>query len=178
MVDRNDIEVARINLILGRLKADIVRPFLQEVGARLVNGFKLGFRKSTAPDGTPWAPVARKGGKGKDGKPLVDTGRLRRSITHEVTGKQLEVGTNVIYGPTHQFGDKSPVTIPTHTRLINKVFGKKLKFGVHATIPAHQRNRDITARPFLGIEAKQRRQITRAYNDFMKTITGGEATGS
>lgn len=172
MVDRNDIEVARINLILSRLKADIVRPFLNEVGARLVNSFKLGFRKSIAPDGTPWAPVAR------GGQPLRVQRILNNSITHKAPGKQLEVGTDVIYGPTHQFGDKSPVTIREHTRIINKAFGKDLKKPVSARVRSHQRIRNIKARPFLGIEAKQRRQITRAYNDFMKTITGGEATGS
>lgn len=39
------------------------------------------------------------------GKILLDTGRLRKSITSQVTsGQQVEIGTNVKYAGPHQFG--------------------------------------------------------------------------
>jgi phage virion morphogenesis protein len=46
-----------------------------------------------------WAPL-----KHRSGKPLIDTGRLRNSITARSDSDSAEVGTNVIYAATHQFG--------------------------------------------------------------------------
>lgn len=37
-------------------------------------------------------------------KPLIDTGRLRRSITTRVKPMAIEYGTNVVYAATQQFG--------------------------------------------------------------------------
>jgi HK97 gp10 family phage protein len=34
----------------------------------------------------------------------VDTGRLRNSITHEVDGKEVFIGTNVEYAPPIEYG--------------------------------------------------------------------------
>jgi HK97 gp10 family phage protein len=34
----------------------------------------------------------------------VDTGRLRNSITHEVDGKEVYIGTNVEYAPHVEYG--------------------------------------------------------------------------
>lgn len=34
----------------------------------------------------------------------VDTGRLRNSITHEVDGKEVYIGTNVEYAPPVEYG--------------------------------------------------------------------------
>lgn len=59
-------------------------------------------------------------------KPLVDTARLRNSVSVRGEKDSLVFGTNVIYGGTHQFGRED-----------NKVFGK---------YPA-----PIPARPFLPI---------------------------
>jgi len=44
----------------------------------------------------------RKGSKGA--KTLTDTRRLRNSITREVSDRDVEVGTNIIYANTHQHG--------------------------------------------------------------------------
>lgn len=44
------------------------------------------------------------------GKPLNDTGHLKRSVTSQaskrVTKKQLTYGTNLIYAPLHNFGGR------------------------------------------------------------------------
>jgi len=39
-------------------------------------------------------------------KILMDSGRLANSIGFAVKGNQVEIGTNLIYAATHQFGDK------------------------------------------------------------------------
>ncbi len=36
---------------------------------------------------------------------LVDRGHLRDTLRYQATAKQMELGTNRIYGATHQFGD-------------------------------------------------------------------------
>ncbi|AKF08886.1 phage virion morphogenesis protein [Sandaracinus amylolyticus] len=67
------------------------------------------FDQSRSPSGAPFAPLApatkarrRKGSS----KPLVDTGRLRNSVSASAAGNLLSVGTNVVYGATHQYGSK------------------------------------------------------------------------
>ena len=60
----------------------------------------LTFRTSKSPWGTPWKPLKRRAGK-----PLLHTGRLRQSINRRINSDAtIDVGTNVIYGWTHQFG--------------------------------------------------------------------------
>jgi len=55
-----------------------------------------------APDGTPWPDNNR------DNNILLDTGALRGSIKFELDSDfEVEIGTDIIYGATHQFGDPS-----------------------------------------------------------------------
>ncbi len=60
----------------------------------------------TAPDGTPWPAwsngyaASRHGGHSL----LQNEGDLVDSLTHLVTGDGVEIGTNLVYGATHQFG--------------------------------------------------------------------------
>lgn len=43
--------------------------------------------------------------KGSDAsKPLQDSGKLRLSIKHELVNEGVEVGSNLVYAPIHQFG--------------------------------------------------------------------------
>jgi len=37
-------------------------------------------------------------------KILMDSGRLANSITFDADNKQVEIGTNLVYAATHQFG--------------------------------------------------------------------------
>lgn len=38
---------------------------------------------------------------------LIRTGDLRKSVTASVRGNKLAIGTSIVYGATHQFGDPS-----------------------------------------------------------------------
>lgn len=76
-------------------KADL----LDDVGAALAENVRMTFVMGASPYGVPWAPLRH-----RKGQPLRDTGRLMNSITHRVVGNTVEVGTNVEYAPTHQFG--------------------------------------------------------------------------
>lgn len=62
------------------------------------------FDQSRDPYGTPWKPL-----KVRQGKPLIDTGQMRQSVSTEATdnGFRLRIGTT--YAPVHQFGtDRIP----------------------------------------------------------------------
>ena len=71
-----------------------ITPVLDELGEDEVTRVMLRFENSEAPDGL----------KVRDGKPLMDTGRLYQSVVAHVANDSLQVGTNVSYAPYHQFG--------------------------------------------------------------------------
>lgn len=104
------------------------REALNEIGMISTESTRMRFDDSRAPDGTKWKRLSREtllrraGGRKKAytkrgrlkkravrvmrrAKPLLDTGRLRNSITYQVIGdKKVAIGTNVEYAATHQFG--------------------------------------------------------------------------
>ena len=71
---------------------------------------------------------------------MLDTGRLRNSITYRVAGEVLYVGTNVEYAGIHQFGARA----------------------------GRRRNVVIPARPFLGISRDDREKIEHIIQDFIR----------
>jgi phage virion morphogenesis protein len=75
---------------------------MREAGQLLKTSTQLRFRSQRAPDGTAWeksaAAIARRG------QTLRHTSRLRNSITWQLTGTGVAVGTNVVYAAIHQFG--------------------------------------------------------------------------
>jgi phage virion morphogenesis protein len=102
--DRQVIE--RLDELIGRL--DDPTPALRDIGEALLNSHHRRFEEQVAPDGTPWAPLSpayqAKKKKNAD-KILVLDGYLSGLLTYQVSSDGLELGTNRIYGATHQFGD-------------------------------------------------------------------------
>lgn len=103
------VDDAEVRAALERMTAAArnPRPALRAIGQVLVSGTDLSFRAQEDPWGAPWAPLsettlARR--RGTSAHILRDTGRLANSISARVTGTAVEVGTNVIYAATHQFG--------------------------------------------------------------------------
>ncbi|MFP4137479.1 MAG: phage virion morphogenesis protein [Halomonas sp.] len=86
---------------LSQLKAKAAdrRAVHREIGRRMQTRIKMCFRTSTSPYGEHWpSPVLRQGA------PLRDTGRLMGSIDYLADAEQVQIGTNVRYAPTHQYG--------------------------------------------------------------------------
>lgn len=138
---------------LFRAGADLTRP-LKDVGSHLVSETTERFRQSKGPDGVAWAAV------GRGGKPLVDRGHLRDSITYAVTPSEVQVGSNLIYAAIHQFGG----TI--HAR--NKPY---LAFSVgRGSDAAHVRVKsvEIPARPFLGLSTDDELEIGEIFMDYLE----------
>jgi len=80
-------------------KAKHPKSVMAGIGDDLAAEIRLGFAAGEDPYGEAWAhPVFR------SGQPLRDTGRLMNSITYHADDDSVEVGTNVCYAATHQFG--------------------------------------------------------------------------
>ncbi len=77
-------------------------PFFENAGASLVASSLDRFEKGVSPDDTAWTPSHRAAAHG--GKTLVDTGRLRSSVTYLAAPDRVTVGTNVVYAAIQQFG--------------------------------------------------------------------------
>jgi len=104
---RADVGPAQRALAALRAKAADLAPAFREIGSGIVEEARLGFRESKDPYGKPWqklkaSTIARRR-KGSS-QPLLDTGRLRNSISFRLIGNGVEVGTNVRYAAIHQFG--------------------------------------------------------------------------
>lgn len=127
--------IARLDQLLRALGPGGLQAPLAEIGEDLVESIKRRFDTSTAPDGRRWEPNSMstimgmlEGSSGnfrKDGrvskkgatrvankKPLIASGVLQDTISYEIAGDSLFVGTNRFAGQwdggaaVHQFGSK------------------------------------------------------------------------
>ncbi|MGQ3072572.1 MAG: phage virion morphogenesis protein [Ferrovibrionaceae bacterium] len=112
------VDDAEVLAALSRARSGMtdLQPLLSDVGQSLVVSTQERFATGKGPSGVPWMPlhprtVARKGGKTLI---LVDTARLRNSITYRASAREVEVGTNVQYAAAHQFG--GTIEIPARTQ--------------------------------------------------------------
>lgn len=125
-------------------------PLMERIGAVLEASVNERFLTGTGPDGEAWTPSHRARETG--GATLVDSTRLRDSIVTEARQREVEIGTNVPYAATHQFGafieplDKTDAAAKLAFFLPNGQF-----------IMVDQV--EIPARPFLGIDARDEIEI-------------------
>lgn len=105
-----NIDDAGVRRVLDRLaeRARNLAPAMREIGGTVVADAQMRFKASKDPYGVPWRRLARRTiaqRRGKSDKPLLDTGRLRNSITYRLIGQHaVEIGSNVEYAAIHQFG--------------------------------------------------------------------------
>ena len=122
-------------------------PLLEEIGETVLLSVKRNFEEGGRPK---WKPSKRATGQG--GQALSDTGRLRNSITSLVSGKVVEIGTNVMYAPFHQFGTHGYIIRPRTKKALNIPGIGLRKFVNHPGLPA---------RPFLMIQEADKVVILR-----------------
>jgi len=138
----------RVQKVLASLEDQDI--LYDSIGMALVSQVQQRFREGKGPDGVAWEE-ARRGGQ-----TLVDSGRLRDSVTHSVDGSVIKVGTNVIYAKTHQFG----ATIkPKNARVLAFTLGGRAVFAKSITIPA---------RPFLGFDEESFKAIRGEIADYVR----------
>lgn len=112
-------------------------PLMRVVGSILESSTIDRFEHGRGPDGAAWVPSMRALEQG--GQTLVDKGLLRDSLTSRAEKDRVVIGTNLIYAGIHQFGGRA---------------GRGLAA-------------DLPARPFLGLSARDERDIGHAANAFI-----------
>lgn len=135
-------------------------PMMDEIGGMLVASTVQRFEQGVAPDGTPWKESIRAREQG--GQTLVDSARLKQSITHRPAPGQVEVGTNVIYAAIQQFG--GTITAKSARALVFRIPGAGWATVSSVTIPA---------RPFLGLSDEDAAEIPRIVVDHLRDAVGG-----
>lgn len=167
-----DVIQRRLHAIGGVLTG--TKPILTEIGEATVESTKLRFKSSgPSPDGVPWKPLSastirnRRKGKGTgSAMPLLDTGRLRNSITKRVDSNSVFIGTNVEYAAVHQFG--ASAYHPPQSRMVRlRVVKGRTRFAKDS----HKKARtvwgtnstgwtvNIPARPYLGFSNDDQAEI-------------------
>jgi len=161
MIVKTYINDQAVTTMLARLASHMgdlspcMRAIAEDMRAAVDENFDRGGRPS-------WRPSRRAMEQG--GQTLIDTGRLRGSITHRSTATAAFVGTNVEYARIHQEG----ATIPPH--VIRPRF-KKALFWPGAAHPVkhvkHPGGR-IPARPFLHLEDEDIKNIQDTILDYIE----------
>ena len=130
------------------------KPLFTRLGRALTSDAKMNFRGQHEPDGTRWAPL-----KTRKGQILSDTGRLKNSLTYKTSNDEVEVGTNVKYARTHQFG-----------AIIKPKNKKFLKFKGANGQDIFAKKVEIPARRFLGIDNRQVQLVHMTIDQWVKDV--------
>ena len=149
--DRADLDrvVRRLGDGLDRIEDQ--EQLLDEIGAAIEQSVSERFRLEVGPDNVPWEPT-RRGVSILKGSPP----QLMSSITRRVSRDKVEVGTNKIYAAIHQFG--GTIRPKSGEFLVFRGADGETVFAREVTIPA---------RPYLGIDQADEREIEATIGDFL-----------
>lgn len=186
------IDSDQLQCALVRIERVINDPtsFWKPVANYLENATRERFASTQAPDGSTWKPSIRAlnhATMGGSPQTLNDTGRLKNSMASIVNGASFQFGTNSEYAAIHQFGG----TI-NHGSRTAKVWRKYGKDGVKPKfVKQNDRNKiakntietehsigsysvTMPARPFLGINTEDEREIEEIAIDWLRIKIGGQ----
>lgn len=156
---RIDYNAGEIINALSRLHraGENTRPVMRRITGALEAAVEDAFADEQAPDGTPWAGLSetttvRREKIGKwPGAKLQVSGDLARRIVPRYDDATSEVGTNIVYATTHQFGAE------------RGAFGKSRR---GRPIPWGE----IPARPLFGLSEATQNNIKNIVERHLKTI--------
>ena len=104
-------EAGAIQKALNRISraGQNLRDPLSDIGEHLLNSHRKRWGLKQSPDGAPWEPLselyaARKRQKRPAAVILVYDDVLHGTLRYQIRGNALELGTDRLYGATHQFG--------------------------------------------------------------------------
>lgn len=112
LVHEVTLDSAAAEAALARLSPELLARIADDVGSLVENQTKRRIAdEKTSPEGQPWAPWSL-GYAARLSRPnrttarslLVGNPNLLPSIQSLVTGSDIVVGTNMVYGAIHQFG--------------------------------------------------------------------------
>ncbi|GGG30931.1 hypothetical protein GCM10010964_18580 [Caldovatus sediminis] len=121
------------------------RPLLRAIGVGLAENVRDRIAAGEDPEGNPWTPLHPAYAALKRGPGILREagmrGGLQGSVTFDVAGREVAVGTSKIYGAAHQFG--ATIRAKRAPRLVFRTpDGKAWGAAQEVTIPA---------RPYLGL---------------------------
>lgn len=148
-------------------------PILGIWGAIIEASVRRRFDTGRGPGGIPW-PVSRRA-KAHGGKTLVDRGNLERSLRYEVGHNRVEIGfdgasESTKHAAAHQFGSHRQTVVVGHMRVIESAFGVPINPPRAVRVRAHGRMTNLPARPMLGIDNQDRRDLTEAAHDYLRGL--------
>lgn len=179
LADEPRVAITRL-MRMGTDPAQLLAP----IGTGMVRATHDRFRQAEDPQGAAWKPLNpaydNRGQRDGSGRFLASTkrgagilrgaamsGGLMGSITRDVQGYEVAVGTAKVYGAIHQFGG---IIRPRQARRLAFRLGGRLVLARQVTIPA---------RPFLGWGAAEDEvvmEVTEALFD--RAISAGRAAGA
>ena len=136
------IDDSNLQRRLVRMLKDLKAPgiALDDAGAQITEQLRRGFTTATDPWGEPWKALKNPSKRrGRNAKPLRDTGALMKSLTFDADNTGLDIGTNLAYSVFHQFGTKN---IPSRRFLpiqSNRPMPAKIERTLTDTLMAHLR---------------------------------------
>lgn len=150
-----DVDERKVVDALSRLAAfdgEAMPLALEQIGEYLLRSTRDRAELQIDPEGDPWAPLSPRYAKWKEkkrpGVPILkfDFHMLGDQLSWQIVGDELFVGTNAVYGATHQFGRE--VTLPDGTRAF------------------------IPARPYLGLSDEDAEEVTAILVDHLERAIG------
>jgi len=127
-----------------------VPQYLDELGVLVTSQTQRRIRsEKTSPDGAAWKANS------EGTSILFRSGALDDSIHHEVGGREVEVGSNLIYAGIHQHGGD---IVPKNKNALAFSVGGDFVLSKKVTIPA---------RPYVGISAANAAEIVRFTEGFI-----------
>lgn len=176
---------------LARAGGD-TEPLLDIFGRVILTSTQRRFETETEPGGRRWARLRPRTVAERARAGYVPIHVLRRStalyqsLTHEVSAQETLVGTNLRYAAVHQFGGS--IDMPERSQTIYRRYDKrtdelssrfvsrrKANVAFDTTVKAHKVS--IPARPYLGIDADDRRELIAAGEAHLARVVGPAATG-
>lgn len=133
-------ELDRVAQALARASLSTKGKVLDAVGAEVESQVRRRIDEDkTAPDGTDWDEWSESYRKTRDGQHslLVGEQSLLDSIQYAIAGPSVDVGSNLVYAATHQYGDP---------------------------------DRNIPARPYLGLSSDDERDIMDLVDDIVAGV--------
>jgi phage virion morphogenesis protein len=107
-ININMQDIGKIQARLDKLAGLDFSDVLDNIGALVESQVRRRLSEEKAgPDGADWADWSDRYAKTRHGGHdiLRGEGDLIDSIDHQVSGNEVEIGSNLIYAATHQFGD-------------------------------------------------------------------------
>ncbi|MBI4835910.1 MAG: phage virion morphogenesis protein [Candidatus Abawacabacteria bacterium] len=147
-------------------KTDNLEPLMIDISEIMKDAVLQNIRVGGNPEWPKLSPMTRNLKENKGFNPnaiLQQEGRLKASITHKA-GKDFAVaGTNIPYGPIHQFGGEIK---PKKGKFLYVPSGKDKK---GKTQFIRLKKAVIPARPFLKLQESDERDITNAIKNYLKS---------